>query len=90
MKTENVNAATPGGSVILPTLPHIIAKAVPPNWPSYQTERGKAIQYGPAACPKTIDILRRFGGVLLDPKFKRQDIDDIIAAIRKVCRRSSA
>jgi 8-amino-3,8-dideoxy-alpha-D-manno-octulosonate transaminase len=85
MKAENVPATKPGGSVVLPTLPHIMAKKAPhPNWPSFQTARGKAIQYRPEACPNTINILQRFGGVLIDPKFARQDIDDIVAAVRKV------
>ena len=85
MKAENVAASKPGGSAILPTLPHIMAKkTIHPNWPSFQSARGKAIRYGPDTCPNTIDILQRYGGVLMDPKFSRQDIDDIVAAIRKV------
>lgn len=85
MKAENIPASKPGGSVVLPTLPHVIAKkTIHPNWPSFQTARGKAIQYGPATCPNTIDVLGRFGGVLIDPKFTRKDTDDIVAAIRKV------
>lgn len=85
MKAENVGASKPGGSVVLPTLPHIIAKkTLHPNWPSFQSARGKAIRYGAETCPKTIDILQRFGGVLIDPKYTRQDVDDIVGAIRKV------
>lgn len=85
MKAENVGASKPGGSVVLPTLPHIIAKKpIHPNWPSFQSARGKAIRYGAESCPKTIDILQRFGGVVIDPKYSRKDIDDIVAAIRKV------
>ncbi|MDX1980243.1 MAG: DegT/DnrJ/EryC1/StrS family aminotransferase [Bryobacteraceae bacterium] len=85
MKAENIGAAKPGGSVILPTLPHVMAKkTIHPNWPSFQSARGKAIRYGPETCPRTIDILQRFGGVPLDPKFTRKDTDDIVAAIRKV------
>jgi 8-amino-3,8-dideoxy-alpha-D-manno-octulosonate transaminase len=85
MKAENVAASRPGGSVILPTLPHIIGKkTVHAAWPSFETERGKAMRYGSDTCPRTIDILGRFGGVLMDPKFTRRDLDDIVAAIRKV------
>ena len=85
MKAENIAASRPGGSVILPTLPHIIAKkTVHAAWPSFQTARGKAMRYGPETCPRTIDILGRFGGVLMDPKYTRRDLDDIVAAIRKV------
>jgi dTDP-4-amino-4,6-dideoxygalactose transaminase len=85
MKKENVPAHRPAGSVILPILPHIEKKiTVHPAWPSFTTERGKAIRYGAVCCPRTIDILARFAGVPLDPKFTRQDTDDIVAAIRRV------
>jgi len=85
MKAENVPVGPPGGSVVLPIQPHIEKKAtVHPAWPSFNSERGKAIQYGAACCPRTIDILSRFAGVSLDPKFTRADTDDIVAAIRRV------
>jgi len=85
MKKENVPAQRPGGSVILPIVPHIEKKiTVHPAWPSFNTERGKSILYGASCCPRTIDILARFAGVSLNPKFTRQDTDDIVAAIRKV------
>ena len=85
MRKENVPAQLPAGSVILPILPHIEKKiTVHPAWPSFNTERGKSIRYGAGCCPRTIDILGRFAGVRLDPKFTRGDIDDIVAAIRKV------
>jgi 8-amino-3,8-dideoxy-alpha-D-manno-octulosonate transaminase len=85
MKAENVPVGNPGGSVVLPTLPHIEKKVtVHPAWPSFTSTRGKAIQYGAACCPRTIDILSRFAGPSLDPKFTKQDTDDIVAAIRKV------
>jgi 8-amino-3,8-dideoxy-alpha-D-manno-octulosonate transaminase len=84
MKAEGVPASPPGGSVILPIQPHIEKKiTVHPAWPSFNTPRGRAIQYGKASCPRTIDILSRFAGVLMDPKFTARDCADIIAAIRK-------
>lgn len=85
MKAENVPAGAPGGSVILPAQPHIMAKrTLHPAWPVFLTERGKAIRYGPEICPRTIDILGRFGGVSMDPKFSAADVQDVIAAVRKV------
>jgi 8-amino-3,8-dideoxy-alpha-D-manno-octulosonate transaminase len=85
MKAENVPVSGPSGSVLLPTQPHIETKVtVHPEWPTFTSERGKSIQYGAACCPRTIDILSRFAGVPMDPKFSRQDVDDIVAAIRKV------
>jgi 8-amino-3,8-dideoxy-alpha-D-manno-octulosonate transaminase len=87
MKAENVSASRPGGSVILPTQPHIMAKkTVHAGWPSFQTARGKAMRYGPETCPRTIDILGRFGGVVMDPRFAKRDVEDVVSAIRKVYR----
>jgi len=85
MKAENVPASNPGGSAILPVQPYIEQKrTVHPAWPSFTSERGRAIQYGAACCPRTLDILSRFAGVSLDPTFTVKDTDDIVAAIRKV------
>lgn len=85
MGQENVPAHPPSGSVILPTIPYVEQKAtVHPAWPSFTSERGRAIRYGSSCCPRTIDILSRAAGVSLDPMFTAQDIDDVIAAIRKV------
>ena len=85
MKAENVPVGNPGGSVVLPTQKHIENKVtVHPAWPSFTSPRGRAIQYGAATCPRTIDILSRFAGPSLDPKFTKKDTDDIVAAVRKV------
>jgi dTDP-4-amino-4,6-dideoxygalactose transaminase len=83
MKAEGVQAGGPSGSVILPTQPQIMAKrTVHPNWPSWQAGRGKTIRYGPESCPKTLDILGRFGGVGIDPKWTAKETDQVVAAIR--------
>ncbi|MCC6858915.1 MAG: DegT/DnrJ/EryC1/StrS family aminotransferase [Bryobacterales bacterium] len=85
MKAEGVPVSPPGGSINLPVAPYVERKAtVHPAWPTFNTERGKAIQYGANCCPRTTDILNRFAGPALDPKFTRRDADDIVAAIRKV------
>ena len=85
MKAENVPVGPPGGSVVLPALPHIENKVTAhPAWPSFTSERGRSIRYGAASCPRTLDILSRFAGPSLDPKFTKSDTDDIVAAIRKV------
>src|SRR5439155_20281579 len=85
MKAENVSAAPPGGSVLLPTTPYVEKKlTLHPAWPSFTSQRGKATKYGAACCPRTIDILNRFAGVLIDPKFTSGDTSDIVAASRKV------
>ena len=85
MKAENVPVDHPGGSSILPIQSYIEQKrTVHPAWPSFTSERGRAIQYGASCCPRTIDILSRFAGPSLDPKYSASDTADIVAAIRKV------
>lgn len=85
MRAENVPASPPSGSVVLPVQPYAEKKlTVHPDWPTYKAGRGMEIRYGAASCPRTIDVLNRFGGVLLDPKFSEADTRDIVAAIRKV------
>ena len=85
MRAENVPAGPPGGSVILPTVPYIEKKiATHPAWPTWTSPRGREIRYGAASCPRTIDILGRFAGVAVGPKYTPGDIDDIVAAVKKV------
>ncbi|MFN7993372.1 MAG: DegT/DnrJ/EryC1/StrS family aminotransferase [Bryobacteraceae bacterium] len=85
MKAENVPVAPPAGSALLPVQAYIERKhTVHPAWPSFTSQRGRAIQYGPSCCPRTLDIHSRYAGVLMDPKFTRRDCEEIVAAIRKV------
>jgi 8-amino-3,8-dideoxy-alpha-D-manno-octulosonate transaminase len=85
LRAEGIAASGPGGSAILPADRRIEAKAtIHPGWPSFTSPRGKAIQYGSQSCPRTIDILGRHGGVIMDPNFTDQDAQDIVRAIRKV------
>ncbi len=41
-------------------------------------------RYGRESCPRTIDVLGRHGGVIMDPNFSDQDLNDVVRAIRKV------
>jgi 8-amino-3,8-dideoxy-alpha-D-manno-octulosonate transaminase len=85
MWAEGVSAGGPGGSVILPADGRIANKAtIHPDWPSFNSPQGKAIRYGAESCPRTIDILGRFGGVPLGPRYRDEDVKDVIRAIRKV------
>ena len=85
LRAEGIAASGPGGSVILPTDDRIESKAtIHPAWPSFSSPAGKAIRYGAECCPRTIDILGRHGGVIMDPNFSDEDVQDIVRAIRKV------
>lgn len=85
MRAENVPASPPSGSVVLPVQPYAERKlTLHPEWPTFKVGRGPEIRYGASSCPRTLDVLSRFGGVLLDPKFSEADTRDIVTAIRKV------
>ncbi len=85
MRAENVPAEPMEGSAILPIAKHIEKKeTLQPGWPSFTVGRGKTIEYGAAACPRTLDVYNRFAGIPMDPKYTDQDVNDIIAAVRKV------
>ncbi len=85
LRAEGIAGAGPGGSAILPIDKRIENKVtIHPDWPSFQSPEGKAIRYGSECCPRTIDILGRHGGVIMDPNFSDQDLKDIVQAIRKV------
>ena len=85
MRAEGIGASPPGGSAILPIDERIENKVtVHSAWPSFQSPEGKAIRYGHECCPRTIDILSRAGGVIMDPNFTDDDVRDIVLAIRKV------
>jgi 8-amino-3,8-dideoxy-alpha-D-manno-octulosonate transaminase len=85
MKAEGVPVSAPAGSVILPVVPEIEQKVtVTPRWPSFASERGRSIRYGKECCPRTIDILGRFGGVMMGPKYTERDTTDAVTALRKV------
>jgi 8-amino-3,8-dideoxy-alpha-D-manno-octulosonate transaminase len=85
MKAEGVVAQPPGGSVVLPLVPQIMSKrTLHPGWPSFNTPRGKAMQYSAETCPKTIAVLNRFAGISIDPKWTKSDNDRVVAAMRKV------
>ena len=85
IRAEGISAGGPGGSVILPADGRIASKAtIHPDWPSFNSPQGKAIQYGAESCPRTIDIIGRFGGVMMGPRYDDEDVKDIIRAIRKV------
>jgi 8-amino-3,8-dideoxy-alpha-D-manno-octulosonate transaminase len=85
MRAENVAAGPSSGSALLPIVPHIEAKqGLEEGWPSFSTPHGKEITYGAQCCPKTQEILDRYVEIYMDPKFSDQDVNDVVAAVRKV------
>jgi 8-amino-3,8-dideoxy-alpha-D-manno-octulosonate transaminase len=91
MKAEGVPCSPPFGSVFLAAESYVREKRThAAEWPSFSTERGQAMKYSPDLFPQTAGVLDRFAGVSLDPKHSDPEIDDVIAAIRKVYPRIAA
>jgi len=82
---RRVPASALTGSVLLPVAESVINKrARHPNWPSFNSPEGRAIQYGPETCRQTLEIFDRFVQVRMGPKYTQRINDHIIDAIRQV------
>jgi len=85
LRKRKVPASTLTGSVLLPIAESVIGKrARHPNWPSFNSPEGKAIQYGPDCCRQTLDIFDRFVQVRMGAKYTQRINDYIVGAIREV------
>jgi len=73
------------GTDVLPNRTYIVNKIVPhPNWPTFNTPRGKSIQYGAECCPRTLDMKNRYASMYLGPKWTDEDLDAVVTAVTKV------
>ncbi|OHB64296.1 MAG: hypothetical protein A2Y77_05555 [Planctomycetes bacterium RBG_13_62_9] len=85
LQKRKVPASTLTGSVLLPIQESVVNKrARHPNWPSFSSPEGKAIQYGPEACRQTLDLFDRFVQVRMGAKYTEKIDNYIIDAIRQV------
>ncbi|MGO8790255.1 MAG: DegT/DnrJ/EryC1/StrS family aminotransferase [Terriglobia bacterium] len=73
------------GTRNLPTMGYIEDKVAPhPQWPSFNTPRGKAMRYGAACCPRSIDLKSRYASLYIGPKWTDDDLNDVVSAVTKV------
>lgn len=73
------------GTRNLPTMGYIEDKVAPhPQWPSFNTPRGKAMKYGAECCPRSIDLKNRYASLYIGPKWTDDDLNDVINAVTKV------
>jgi 8-amino-3,8-dideoxy-alpha-D-manno-octulosonate transaminase len=87
VNAENVAIGPPSAATPLPPMPFVESKVAPhPLWPSFNTPRGKEMRYGAECCPKTLAIYERAATLTVGPKYSDGDLNDIVAAIRKVWR----
>ena len=73
------------GTRNLPTMGYIEDKVAPhPQWPSFNTPRGKAMKYGAECCPRSIDLKNRYASLYIGPKWTDDDLNDVVSAVTKV------
>ena len=70
MKAENIPMDVGiQGTRNLPTMGYIEDKVAPhPQWPSFNTARGKAMKYGAECTPRSIDLKNRYASLYIGPE----------------------
>jgi 8-amino-3,8-dideoxy-alpha-D-manno-octulosonate transaminase len=85
LRQRKVPASTMTGSVLLPIAESVINKRMRhPDWPSFNSEEGKNIKYGPDSCRQTLEIFDRFVQVRVGAKYTERINNYIIDNIRQV------
>ncbi|MGO8813091.1 MAG: DegT/DnrJ/EryC1/StrS family aminotransferase [Terriglobia bacterium] len=86
MKAENIPMDVGiQGTRNLPTMGYIEDKVAPhPQWPSFNTARGKAMKYGAECTPRSIDLKNRYASMYIGPKWTDDDLNDVVSAVTKV------
>jgi 8-amino-3,8-dideoxy-alpha-D-manno-octulosonate transaminase len=85
LRQRKVPASTMTGSVLLPIAESVINKRTRhPNWPSFNSEEGKSIKYGPDSCRQTLEIFDRFVQVRVGAKYTERINNYIVNSIRQV------
>jgi 8-amino-3,8-dideoxy-alpha-D-manno-octulosonate transaminase len=73
------------GTRNLPTMGYIEDKVAPHSqWPSFNTLKGKAMRYGAACCPRSVDLKNRYASLYIGPKWTDDDLKDVVSAVTKV------
>ncbi len=85
LRQRKVPASTMTGSVLLPIAESVINKRTRhPDWPSFNSEQGKQIKYGPDSCRQTLGIFDRFVQIRVGAKYTERINNYIIDNIRQV------
>ena len=85
LRQRKVPASTMTGSVLLPIAESVINKRTRhPDWPSFNSEEGKNIKYGPDSCRQTLEIFDRFVQVRVGAKYTERINNYIIDNICQV------
>jgi 8-amino-3,8-dideoxy-alpha-D-manno-octulosonate transaminase len=87
LRQRKVPALTMTGSVLLPLAESVINKRTRhPDWPSFNSDEGRKIKYGPDSYRQTLGIFDRFVQVRVGPKYTERINNYIVDNIRQVCK----
>ena len=85
LRERKIPAGTLSGSVLLPVQESVINKRTRhPDWPSFNSPRGRKIEYGPDSCRQTLGVYDRFVQVRVGAKYTQRINNYIIDSIRDV------
>ncbi|MCY2954243.1 MAG: aminotransferase class I/II-fold pyridoxal phosphate-dependent enzyme [Planctomycetota bacterium] len=85
LRKRRIPASPLAGSVLLPIAESVINKRTRhPDWPSFKSPEGKAIQYGADSCRQTLGVFDRFVQVRIGAKYTQRINEYIVSAIREV------
>ncbi|MHC4203422.1 MAG: DegT/DnrJ/EryC1/StrS family aminotransferase [Planctomycetota bacterium] len=85
LRQRKVPASTMTGSVLLPIAESVINKRTRhPDWPSFNSEEGRKIKYGPDSCRQTLGIFDRFVQVRVGATYTERINNYIVDNIRRV------
>jgi 8-amino-3,8-dideoxy-alpha-D-manno-octulosonate transaminase len=84
LRQQFVPASTLTGSVLLPIQDSVVRKrARHPDWPSFTSPEGRAIEYGPDCCAQTLELFDRFVQIRVGARYTTRIDDHIVAQIRE-------
>lgn len=83
LREQGIPAGTMSGSVMLPVQRSVMEKrARHAAWPSFTSPEGRAVQYGPECCRRTLGVFDRFVEIRMGPKYTERMVARIVAAVR--------
>jgi 8-amino-3,8-dideoxy-alpha-D-manno-octulosonate transaminase len=85
LRQRHIPASPLSGSVLLPIQDSVVHKrARHPDWPSFTSAEGRAIQYGPDSCTQTLELFDRFVQIRVGANYTSRIDQYIVAQVLEV------
>jgi 8-amino-3,8-dideoxy-alpha-D-manno-octulosonate transaminase len=85
LRQRHIPASPLSGSVLLPIQDSVVHKRTRhPDWPSFTSAEGRAIQYGPDACAQTLELFDRFVQIRVGANYTSRIDQYIVAQVMEV------